>query len=59
MFLPLSSCLLFELCSLLLGRCHCLLEVSIPELRFLPKHLRWSQTEEAEVGLTITDGYNP
>lgn len=53
--LPLSSCLLFELCSLLLGRCRCLLEQSRPELHFPPKHLQLSQCEEAQVGLTIRE----
>lgn len=38
--LPLSSCLLFEWCSLLSGHCRCLLEESRPEQHFLPKHLR-------------------
>lgn len=53
--LPSSSCLLFELCSLLLGHCRCLLEGSIPGLHFLPKHLQLLQTVGAEVDLIITN----
>lgn len=51
--LPLSSCLLFELCSRLSGRCRCLLEESRRELHSLPKHLQLSHSEEVQVGLTI------
>lgn len=52
--LPLSSCLPFEWCSLLLEHCHCLLEGSRPEPHFLPKHLQLSHCEEAQVGLRIS-----